>query len=942
MTTTKLFRGGWKRSRSLFMPLTLLAATLEAGLAQTSYQRLKSFGRPELSGAEPHAALVEGSGGVWYGTTELGGAANLGTIFHINADGSGYQVLHSFGPAPDAAWPYGRLVAGGDGAVYGTTVFGGSNGLGTVFKVGTNGSGYAVLHHFSTNRWDGENPYGGLLVGGDGALYAATAGGGTNGVGTVFKLSTDGTGYTLLHSFSTNGSDGRFPGELIQGLDGALYGMTRRGGVSNAGTMFTLGTDGGSYAVLRSFDAPAGDGGSHHAGLMQGSDGTLYGTMYSGGTNTLGAVFKLTTNGSDYAVLHKFTASGFDGQNPDGRLVQGADGTLFATTVKGGTNGYGTLFQISTNGTGYTVLRSFGSAAGDGQCPSDTLALGSDGALRGTTLFGGAHNEGTVFRISPDGSGYSVLRSFASSGDDGQTPRGRLIRGSDGGLYGTTASGGSAGAGTVFKLTLNDSNCTVLHDFGSTTADGQRPLGGLLEALDGALYGTTSEGGDNGVGTVFKLTRDGSSYLVLHSFSAAPDANLPSGTLTQGPDGKLYGVSGGGGSNDVGTVFGLDTNGGSYSVLHHFSTNGTGGWGPVGGLALGRDGVLYGTTADGGSNTCGTVFRMGTDGSGYTVLRTFRTNNVDGRTPYAGLIQGVDGAFYGTTRFGGSTNAGTLFRLNSDGSGYAVIHAFGLSGSDGQEPFGELSQGTDGMWYGTTCYGGAFATPTNDSDMGTVFWCSPDGANYRTVQSFGATGNNGRNPSAGLYQGPDGFLYGTAELGGDLNSGTVYALGLAPVLIGQPQDRVVLLGGTAVFNVTAVGGALNYHWLFNGAPLADAIGPDLTLAGVVRTNAGTYAVQVTNTVGSVLSSNGTLTVQVPQLLSTPVVMPTHSLELTSAYVDGWPLQPSDLSRFDAQVSSNLLNWKTLSNALTWSAGLLLLNDPGSSNQPARFYRVIEH
>jgi uncharacterized repeat protein (TIGR03803 family) len=186
---------------------------------------------------------------------------------------------------------------------------------------------------------------------------------------------------------------------------------------------------------------------------------------------------------------------------------------LYGTTTSGGTNGYGTVFKIGTNGAGYGVLYNFGSTAGDGQLPQAGLVQGKDGALYGTTPYGATNILfGTVFKINTDGTGYSVLHNFGSTGVDGQVPGGVLAQGSDSALYGTTQFGGTtasgrfSGSGTMFKISTNGSDYIVLYSFGTATGDGRSPQAGLLQGGDGAMYGTTIAGGDIGLGTVFRWT----------------------------------------------------------------------------------------------------------------------------------------------------------------------------------------------------------------------------------------------------------------------------------------------------------------------------------------------------------------------------------------------------------------------------------------------------
>jgi uncharacterized repeat protein (TIGR03803 family) len=351
----------------------------------------------------------------------------------------------------------------------------------------------------------GQKPYAGVVSGTDGALYGTTLGGGNNSVGTVFEVNRDGSGYTTLHTFLTNGVDGQSPRALIQASDGALYGMTSIGGTNKAGTIYKLNWDGSGYRLLHVFGSVARDGGYPEAGLIEGSDGALYGTTFFGGSNDFGTVFRLSKDGNIYGVLHHFGGTATDGTNPDTALVQGAGGALYGTTFFGGTNDAGTVFKVNTNGGGYGLSRVFAKSGGDGQNPDAALMQASSGALYGTTYSGGASNAGTIFTLSTSGGGYRILHSFRSFAGDAQSPLGALLEGKDGVLYGTTYSGGSNGVGAIFKLAQAGANYSVWRGFRSSGGDGQNPRGGLVLGNDGAFYGTTWNGGQAGAGTVLHL-----------------------------------------------------------------------------------------------------------------------------------------------------------------------------------------------------------------------------------------------------------------------------------------------------------------------------------------------------------------------------------------------------------------------------------------------------
>ncbi|HEV2210229.1 MAG TPA: choice-of-anchor tandem repeat GloVer-containing protein [Verrucomicrobiae bacterium] len=366
----------------------------------------------------------------------------------------------------------------------------------------TIGGGFNPIYSFTGADGDGANPYA-ALVEVDGTLYGTTAYGGSSSNGTVFKLEANGAGYKVLYSFRGEDSDGGHPwAALTGGREGALYGTTSYGGTSNYGTIFKLHTDGSGYAVLHSFGITHGDGAYPVAGLTLGSDGALYGTTFSGsGVATNGTVFKLNADGSGYSVLHTFIGANGDGANPYAALVQGSDGALYGTTYTGGSHNFGTLFKLNVDGAGYSVLYGFAGTNGDGANPSAGLLQGSDGALYGTTYLGGTYSQGTAFRVNPDGSGYTVLHHFFFG--DGQEPWAGLVQGSDGALYGATAYGGTNNHGALFRLYIDGSGYSVFHSFSSGTTEGTIPIAALLLAQNGLLYGTTEYGGPQADGSIF-------------------------------------------------------------------------------------------------------------------------------------------------------------------------------------------------------------------------------------------------------------------------------------------------------------------------------------------------------------------------------------------------------------------------------------------------------
>ena len=334
--------------------------------------------------------------------------------------------------ATNGANPGAGLVQGKDGNFYGTTVVGGANGYGSLFQLTLSGTLATLISFDRTNN--GANPGAALVQGSDDAFYGTTEAGGTNanGDGTIFKVTTNGTLTTLV---SFNGTDGSRPhAPLVQGQDGKFYGTTEIGGTNQVGTAFQMLTN-GTLTSLVSFDNNGYSPYSPSASLLQAADGNFYGAARLGGTNGHGAMFRLATNGA-LTTLYSFTG-GSDGANPYAGLTQGADGSFYGTAANGGTNGYGTVFKMTTNGT-LTPLASFGGT--NGAYPQAALLLASDGNFYGTTKNGGAYTNqsgyGTVFKLTINGT-LTTLASF--NGTNGAHPLG-LVQTLDGSFYGDRKS----------------------------------------------------------------------------------------------------------------------------------------------------------------------------------------------------------------------------------------------------------------------------------------------------------------------------------------------------------------------------------------------------------------------------------------------------------------------------------------------------------------------
>jgi uncharacterized repeat protein (TIGR03803 family) len=352
---------------------------------------------------------------------------------------------------------------------------------------------------------------------------------------------------------------------------------------------------------------------------------------------------------------------------PSAALVEGSDGNFYGTTACGGASGKGTVFQVTPAGV-LTTLVSFNGT--NGSYPAAGLVQGSDGNFYGTTEYGGTNgNNGTVFQMTPTGA-LTMLVSF--NGTNGSYPAAGLVRGANGSFYGTTTYGGARGMGTVFEMT-SAGVLTTLVSFDNS--DGAAPLAALVQASDGNLYGTTSQGGNltlntggygnSGGGTVFKMTPAGT-LTTLFVFDGSRGEN-PTARLVQGTNGNFYGAAAYGGNLGLdagygfGTVYKM-TPAGTLTTLVLFNL--ANGYSPSAGLVQGNDGNFYGTTDGGGAGGGGTVFKMTPSGA-LTTLVSF--NGAKGNSPQAPLVQGSDGNFYGTTTYGGAKGRGTVFQVTPAG-----------------------------------------------------------------------------------------------------------------------------------------------------------------------------------------------------------------------------------------------------------------------------------
>ncbi|HEY3856554.1 MAG TPA: choice-of-anchor tandem repeat GloVer-containing protein, partial [Verrucomicrobiae bacterium] len=796
---------------------------------------LASF-NSNVTGANPNSALIQSADGNFYGVTPVGGPFNQGTIFSATTNGV-ITVLDSFN-GTNGAGPYSPLVQIGDGNFYGTTTFGGQFNVGTVFVVSNTGALTTLASVTGFNAY-----LHGLVYGPDGNFYGVSQFGGSSDFGTIFSVTTSGVVSTVtsLNFYTTGG----YPASaLTLGADGAMYGTTTGGGTFlsdsfngtlGSGVIFRVTTN-GVFTSLVSLENT--NGLAPQAGLMLGTDGNLYGATPYGGVGFNGyfqsgdgVVFRVGTAAAPslpsiitqpqnqivpVSSNPSFTVN-VGGAAPlsytwqrNGSPIAGATQSSYTAdnvllTNSGDqysclvSNAYGAVLtsnaQIIVVGPSGILTAFHGS---DGGYPSSTLISDADGNLYGTTEYGGVNGNGSVFKVTTNG----VLSQLASFNYylTGESPLGALLKAADGYYYGTTASGGSTGSGTVFRMTA-DGDLTVVYSFAGT--DGSEPTSTLVQGADGNFYGTTFAGGASQLGTVFKLTPAGK-LTTLHSFNNADGAN-PESALVQGPGGIFYGTTAFGGTSSSGTVFQITPDGALTSLFAFDQTNGAA---PEGALIPSGDGGFYGTTTSGGISNFGTLFKITTNGSLTTMFLFDGTNGAD---PHCDLVQGADGNFYGTTSRGGAHNDGTVFSMTTNG---IVTNLYSFQGTDGASPNAGLMQAVDGNFYGTVVFGGIGFDGQISSGNGAVFRIAA------TVPPQ------------------------------------------PPVIISQPVSLTALVGNTAAFSVSASSSTpLNYAWQRDGVPIPGATQYIYTTDPLQLSNSGSvFSCLISNGFGSVITTNVSLTV----------------------------------------------------------------------------------
>ena len=650
----------------------------------------------ETPGSKPkHTKLCEAPNGKLYGMTTGGGQFNRGVIFEYNPIDGSYEKKIDLDISTGGN-PEGSLIKTTDGKFFGMTASGGENNCGVIFEYDPESNVYVKKVDLYSGV--GAFPKGSLFEASNGKLYGMTFRGGRNNDGTIIEYDPVNNAINKIFDFSYD--NGRWPmGDLVESEAGQLYGMTWRGGEYDEGVLFQIDCNTGVYNKINDFN---GTNGSLPQGSLVFSGDIIYGTTLVGGIYGRGVLFKYDPQTATYSKLIDFTR--FDGTQPIGTLLEAENGKLYGLTTYGGNHSHGSIYEYDKARNVFTTRISFDLSTGGG-LPYGSLTEASNGKLYGVTYSGGANEDGSLFEFDIYSNAFSTKVSFNKSGS-GNHPWGSLVYASNGKFYGLTNSGGNHGGGTLFEYDPEENIYTKKYDFGSwlnSSHRGCNPFGSLVELSDdGILYGMTSRGGSavNGKGMIFKYNVHTSVLEKIVDINFE-EGGQPLGDLVKASNGKLYGMTNDGGISSKGVLFEFDPIANIYTKKIDFT--GSNGAHPKGSLVRISNGELVGTTHDGGDNGEGVIFKYNPVTDVFNKLFDFSTTT--GRWMHGNLVEADNGILFGMTRIGGLHGNGVIFKFELSNKSYSEVYQFG-EGDSGRNPLGSLMKSSNGKLYGLTTSGG--------------------------------------------------------------------------------------------------------------------------------------------------------------------------------------------------------------------------------------------
>lgn len=629
-----------------------------------------------------------------------------------------------------------------------------------------------------------------------------------------------------LKSFGSQEGRGFPSSRLVPGQDGRWYGVSTAGGHFSGGAIYRMTIAGAKYTPIFSFGGNQPDAGPPIPVLIQSPYGHLLGMTSRGGDLGGGILFGVNPDGSGHHVVHAFPTETGPGNRS---LLLGGDGWLYGTLPE--TPVVGSVYRVRPDGSGWSVLVDFASTAG-GECTPGPLTLAPNGTLFGTAWTRASARQCVVFSVQPGGTNYRVVSTFSPGqpmiSQSDTVPRVWLTPGTDGFLYGVLSRIAAAGDEMIFRLRLDGTGFRSVHSFSGFVQDGRQPVGELLLLPGETLTGVTTEGGRANRGVVFQCQTDGSAYQIVHSFLGGSDGENPGSGLALAGDGTYYGTSG------AGAVYRIRPDGSGYGNLWPDDRRPLEGNHPTTSLTAHSNGFLYGVTSDGGNWGGGALYRIKSDGSGYQTVYSFAPNSLPAPDTLP-LLAGTNGMLYGISGSNVLHPSPALFSISSDGSSFQVLQTnFSAKAWD---------RGADGRLYGIR------------GDH--IFRAAIDGSSYEMIATIGGAdrllvtmggllvvsvpGSNRQDSILRSIRPSDGQIGLVQAFGDDSGGWTVSGLseGLDGLLYGVTSTGGACGGGT-VFRVSTDGTQFlslhdfTYDEVDGGFPVGNPVlGPDGFLYGIV-------------------------------------------------------------------------------------------------------------
>lgn len=680
-----------------------------------------------------------------WGVVPRGGQNGLGAVFKIQDQFADLTVVKNFETPLSAATPENTVLClASNNRFYGLAKNGGTFDRGVLFEFDPSTNTSATKHEFGGE--DGAFPFGSLAAATNGKLYGCTSTGGLNDGGILFEYSPGANAIHKLIDFSN--SLGYLPhGGVIQGNNGRLYGMTYRGGVNDAGVIFEFDPQSQLYEVIYSFSRVSG--GYPKGDLVQATNGKFYAVTYGGGLADRGVLFEFDPATRSY--VKKFDFDGTAGE-PECTLIQGSANKLFGTTPRGGSFDVGVLFEFDIPSGVLTKRHDFRFATG--AYPSASLILASPGKILGVTASAANFYAGAIFEYDIANSSYQVLQLF-NRDQQGTWKSGGLTRHPDGKYYGLRSLGGLANAGVIFEFNPAVNQIQKRADL-NLGGDGGNPIGGLAQFTNGRIYGMTSGGGVNGMGVIFSVTPEGEGFRKEIDFDGQNGEKPASGFL-HASNGKLYGTVSKRGA-DFGALVEFDPDKMELRIIQGFDGLWTGAI-PRGHLVESENGKVYGTTFSGGVYSRGIIYEFDLTTRTFTKIHDFRNETGSGPN---GLLAARLGKLYGVTVDGGNNNLGAIYEFDPSTSQYDKLYDFELDVC--YNPRGGVVIHPNGKLYGT-----ASSTPIGG---GCVY--EFDLVTKELIVKVLFSGLNGLTPFSDLILGSNGKVIGSTAGGGSSDAGTLF------------------------------------------------------------------------------------------------------------------------------------------------------------------------